>query len=845
MSPPSQNGFKTRLPTLPSIHANLNPFNRPPLISAPYALGKLPNTSLPSVAHSVDPTSPLGVRSQHASLIAGPGASLSGPGHSTHPYSHPSPIDPPGIQNAPGARAPPRPRVLSDEMETLRNSQYSSEGSAHEGSGTASYKPSEEEVRQFEHLKRPDAKAYGATRLQDTPLLKERRNSRNKGHDEARHHTHDRHTMATINTLVTARSSYPINIDEWAVSPPPDRRHTLTSPTYVERAQSPPVPSQCPHASVTRKASPTGAAHLPPELFKRFPPPPPRDFPASFGTHVHGGNPATEAGLGADLARSNSFPRTAAMPRTSPRRAPPQPLKLVNSNSNLTGPETEQPTRRNSDDSVGIVIEAEHVYPAVDRYPAFSPRRGDDRYALEDVALTPALRPRTPRTPSGTSRKPEPGLVGILKDVRSRSSQWVASAGPKKTVRLASPRSLAWASSVLPSPGPQASQRKSAGKVEFDVVYRDPRGKWKLRWRRIINVSTPYGRANMQWLWVVLAIMICIITIAVPLKMKQKRDSKSTPGALDVPFNTTQGAPISRLDDCLTLFSSEAVGARTGVLYPCSMCVPLLQAAPNDFISGNQTGVGEALQYCALLDVLFASEVTTMQAGGWGVGPPCANWTGVACDERGRVTSLELEHPAIPSTLPPTLSDLVSLISLRVVGDGRHPAGALSPSFTALSNLTTLDLEYTGVSGLVRTSNLSRSLHNVTLVSNFALDIEAPLDLTPIRLKTLVLSGQNLTTTPNLPPTLEFLDLSHNAMAGSATAFLALPNLETLFLQYNNLSRFTSPRGGRLATVSLEGNPHLEGWFWEDVCKLLTACDIRGTAMGPSNKCDVCFEREK
>lgn len=339
--------------------------------------------------------------------------------------------------------------------------------------------------------------------------------------------------------------------------------------------------------------------------------------------------------------------------------------------------------------------------------------------------------------------------------------------------------------------------------------------------------------------------MVIILATVIPIKMVQKdhQDRAREPPTTSGEAPTRQGAPVpTEVNDCLALFNSQSVGARNGVLYPCSVCVPILERKPNDFLTGNSTGVGQVLQFCALADLLFASPVSMLHGAGWGVGSPCVNWTGVACDERGRVTSLELEYPLVPSTLPNTLTNLVSLTSLRVVGDGRKPTGQLPPSFTALSNLTTLDIEYTAMTGNIKSANLTKSLKSLTLVSNPGLEF-ATADLGTSSLQTLILSDQNLTSVPNLPATLEFLDLSHNALSGPMTSFIALPMLETLYLQYNNLTRFVSPRVSNITTISLEGNTNLTGWMWPSMCEKLTECDLRGTAMAGENNCSVCFFR--
>jgi hypothetical protein len=229
------------------------------------------------------------------------------------------------------------------------------------------------------------------------------------------HHSHTHHHAHahTVHRLTDA--SYPINIDEWA-----------RSPSLVERRES--------------------LRHPSPDLAT----------PAGFGAHC------SDPNLPATLARSNSFPKTAGPPRTTPRRAPPPPLKLVKSNSSLALPE-----KRSSGDS-GVVIETHR--------PDHSGPAWDSR-EMATVALTPHGKEGS--YSSTASRKS--GLVGILKTKRESLRQ------PKK-VRLASPKSSAWASSIL---SPQARQR-SPGKTEYNIgMYQPPhvRRSWRSRIRT--SVSSP------------------------------------------------------------------------------------------------------------------------------------------------------------------------------------------------------------------------------------------------------------------------------------------------------------------------------------------------------------------
>lgn len=532
---------RLNLPTLPSIQASLSPFNRPPLISAPYVLGALPTSeSLQSVAHPVEATSPLGVRSQHASFVAYPSVAGSNIPRQTHvqrqdvydhhhsqnPHPHHSPVQassysptsphyrgrglPGTFPTAPG-RAPPDPRAPSDEVETLHTSQYSSEEGGNESDRPRYYGLSDEDIEEFEALGNKiggRAEWMDGQRVILTPgVLKEgkRRRSKPMGKGETPVHKPQRDTVATVATEGTGRSSYPINIDEWAVSPLPERRHFFASspitgalpPSFASSSHiRDHIPSAHKSHSTPHEAAIGGSQQRDILVIPSF-----SDRATSAFT--------SSLKEGAELGRSNSFPRSAVPSRNTPRRAPPPSLKLVKSNSSLARPEaewvgTQTSARRNSDDSVGVGIEAEHRYPVPEQYPTFAARaeaetKGPDEWNrnrpdLQEVTLTPAHRSlarslsrshsRSDGDMKPMSTRTKSGLIGILKDVGNRSSTWIRQ--PKKTVRVASPRSSTWASSVLPSPVYQCKTTPS--KAEYNLgVYQDPQIKKKTIFR--MNVS--------------------------------------------------------------------------------------------------------------------------------------------------------------------------------------------------------------------------------------------------------------------------------------------------------------------------------------------------------------------
>ena len=101
--------------------------------------------------------------------------------------------------------------------------------------------------------------------------------------------------------------------------------------------------------------------------------------------------------------------------------------------------------------------------------------------------------------------------------------------------------------------------------------------------------------------------------------------------------------PPSRLETCISQYNALTGDTSS---YACSECVPLLLGTTNDFTQdsggGNGTGVGAALQFCTLRDIVNAGDASAFgsDAGvGWGQRDVC-RWRGVQCDSRGRVEEM-------------------------------------------------------------------------------------------------------------------------------------------------------------------------------------------------------------
>ncbi|KAK8853406.1 hypothetical protein IAR55_004112 [Kwoniella newhampshirensis] len=317
--------------------------------------------------------------------------------------------------------------------------------------------------------------------------------------------------------------------------------------------------------------------------------------------------------------------------------------------------------------------------------------------------------------------------------------------------------------------------------------------------------------------------------------------SSSSPSATGSASSSSPSSTVSTsqtLTTCLKQFSDSAPTSPSS--YPCSDCVPLLTSTTNDFsepvVNGNSTGVGSALQFCALMDVLKKTEGNGLS--GWGEdASPCGGWSGVSCDSRGRITSLTLQYPNVPSQLPDTLGNIHDLQALHLMGNSSVPTGNFPSSLLSLPSFITLDIEYTALIGPINTAPFSQAkgLTTLVLVNNANLGTTMPDLSSNSALLTVAVTGQNLTDgkVDKLPGSLTYLDLSYNSLSGQIPAFDQLTTLRTLYLQNNAFTSPPSSLPAGLTTLSLTSNPSLSGAMPESVCSnsALTSCDLRSTSL--------------
>ncbi|KAI9633745.1 uncharacterized protein MKK02DRAFT_38401 [Dioszegia hungarica] len=362
-------------------------------------------------------------------------------------------------------------------------------------------------------------------------------------------------------------------------------------------------------------------------------------------------------------------------------------------------------------------------------------------------------------------------------------------------------------------------------------------------------------------LLILLLVIAAIVLAAIFLTRKPASSTGSTPSPLDNSTNSANPAPTQSgsasasippsgsattaapapsstsrtLQTCLDLYTSSSTAP-----YPCSDCTPLLLGTTNDFttplVNGNSTGIGAALQYCTLMDVVAAGNRSGFEALGW-TGKGACGWKGINCDPRGRVTDISLTYPNVPYRFPTTIGQIPTLTTFRIKGNSSIPSGPFPASIIS-PTLVTLDISDTALQGPIASIDFkpAQSLNTLYLANNPILGSGVPDLRTNGKLLTLAMTGQLLSnvTEANLPSSLTYLDLSYNSLSGQIPSFLSLSGLKTLYLESNQYSTSPSALPSALSDLKLNNNPSSRGEMPMGVCgsTLLGNCDLRNTGLG-------------
>ncbi|KAJ3553680.1 hypothetical protein NM688_g3481 [Phlebia brevispora] len=324
------------------------------------------------------------------------------------------------------------------------------------------------------------------------------------------------------------------------------------------------------------------------------------------------------------------------------------------------------------------------------------------------------------------------------------------------------------------------------------------------------------------------------------------------------PQNATVASANTLSADAQQCLSQYEVNAPSNpTQYPCSTCLPVLQAVPPNFSDGNVQDpqqITNAIQFCALRAVFETTDSdgqSSLKDQDWVQDVRFCAWTGVQCDGSGRVSSLTLTFPGVPSLLPNELTALEDLQSLTVIGNSASPAGSLPSNFSSWTTLSTLHLESTSITSLP--DNLFAALSKMTtltLVKNGQMGNNLPSSVTGSSLQNLIVNSQPLSnplsalsSSQSLQSSMKLIDLSETTISGIIPSTIAnFTSLTELHLDGNSLATpLPSTFPASLQTLSLANNTGLTGPVQGSFCSLgnLQTCNMIGTGLSAPNGCGV------
>ncbi|XP_051134619.1 tyrosine-sulfated glycopeptide receptor 1-like [Andrographis paniculata] len=181
----------------------------------------------------------------------------------------------------------------------------------------------------------------------------------------------------------------------------------------------------------------------------------------------------------------------------------------------------------------------------------------------------------------------------------------------------------------------------------------------------------------------------------------------------------------------------------------------------------------------------------------WSAAADCCLWEGVACSGGARVSRLSVPNRGLAGTIPPSLSNLTSLVSLNL--SGNKFSGALPPAFFhGLSRLQVLDLSSNRFSGELDGLTLPASIRAVDLSNNLfagagALGgsfLRSASGLVSFNVSKNSFAGAvDFRVICNASPLLEVLDLSSNEFSGELPEGLSgCSGLQILRAGFNRLT---------------------------------------------------------
>jgi hypothetical protein len=117
-----------------------------------------------------------------------------------------------------------------------------------------------------------------------------------------------------------------------------------------------------------------------------------------------------------------------------------------------------------------------------------------------------------------------------------------------------------------------------------------------------------------------------------------------TTSAPNASTTSTSSSLSANAQQCLSQYTVNAPSAPSS--YPCSTCLPTLQAVPSTYLNSNPQNAQQivnAIQFCGLrgiFDTANSQGQATLGNGSWVLDVKFCAWNGVICDGSGRVANL-------------------------------------------------------------------------------------------------------------------------------------------------------------------------------------------------------------
>jgi Leucine-rich repeat (LRR) protein len=288
---------------------------------------------------------------------------------------------------------------------------------------------------------------------------------------------------------------------------------------------------------------------------------------------------------------------------------------------------------------------------------------------------------------------------------------------------------------------------------------------------------------------VIIIIILLLLLVGVILFIER---GKSPTNTTNSPANNTNNGPVTNTPGNPNISQSAS--------FCLSTFNALVPSLARNF-SCDSCGVDDTFynitEFCVLKG-LWANtpNKTALESQGWVQSKDFCKWIGVICDSSGNIIEITLTNPGIPNRII-DVGKLNTLKKLTILGIVQQPSGKFPEDLLNLTNLESLNIQFTNFTSWPDSFDRLSSLKNLTFARNLNFGTSVPRSIGSLSLTSLSISGQGLTgnipdsivNSKTLQSSLNTLDFSANSLTGSIPSSLSqFHSLITLNLEINNLS---------------------------------------------------------